>query len=199
MTTKTSLNFQLLGKDWPHRQNLSSRGKLVVQTALKMKCWNAAAQKYTVQCWICSILHHSQDVFFTQRRGVRQGCSLILTLFNMYINELAVELDQCAAAGLSLLDREVKSLFYADDLILLSSTEQGPQQQLDIVEKFCQNWALAITMKKTNIMIFQKRPRCQENKHQFTINLHVIEHSMSNTYLGMTITASGSFNMAVMH
>ena len=55
----------------------------------------------------------------------------------MYINELAVELDQYAAAGLSLLDREVKSLFYADDLVLLSPTEQVLQQQLDIVEKYC--------------------------------------------------------------
>ena len=114
----------------------------------------------------------------------------------MYISELADELDQCAAVGLSLLDREVKSLFYADDLVLLPPTEQGPQQQLDIVKKFCQNWALAVNVKKTNI-IFQKRPRCQENKHQFTINNHVIEHSRSYTYLGITITASGSFNMAV--
>ena len=51
----------------------------------------------------------------------------------------AVELDQCAAPGLSLLNREVKSLFYADDLVLLSPSEQGLQQQLDIVEKYCQN------------------------------------------------------------
>ena len=119
------------------------------------------------------------------------------TLLNVYINELAVELDQCAAPGLSLLNREVRSLFYADDLVLLSPTEQGLQQQLDIVEKYCQNWALAVNMKKTNIMIFQKRPRCQENKHQFTINNHVIEHNMSYTYHDITITSSGSFNMAV--
>ena len=128
--------------------------------------------------------------------GVHQGCNLSLTLFNV-INELAIDLDQCAASGLSLLNREVKSLFYADNLTLLSPTEQGLQQQLDTVEKYCQNWALAVNMKKTNIMIFQKRPRCPENKHQFTINNHVIEHSMSYTYLGITITASGNFNMAV--
>ena len=89
------------------------------------------------------------------------------TLFNVHLNELADELDQCAVPGLSLLDREVRSLFYADDLVLLSPTEQGLQKQLDIVEKYCQNWALAVNMKKTNIIIFQKRPRCQKNKHQF--------------------------------
>ena len=45
----------------------------------------------------------------------------------VHTNELAVELDQCAAPGLSLLDREVKSLFNADDLALLSPTAHGPQ------------------------------------------------------------------------
>ena len=113
------------------------------------------------------------------------------------MNELAVQLDQCAVPGLSLLGREVKFLFYADDLVLLSPTEQGLQQQMGIVEKYCKYWALAVNMKKTNVMIFQKRPTCQENKYQFTINNHIIEHSMSYTYLGITITASGSFNMAV--
>ena len=111
-------------------------------------------------------------------------------------NELAVKLDHCAAPGISLLGREVKSLFYADDLVLLSPTEQGLQQQLDIVEKYCQNWALAVNMKKTRSQSL-KRPRCQENKHQFIINSHIIEHSMSYTYFGITITASGSLNMTV--
>ena len=65
--------------------------------------------------------------FFTQRRGVHQGCSLSPSLFSVYINELAVELDHCAAPGLSFLDREVKSLFYTNELVLLSPSEKGQQ------------------------------------------------------------------------
>ena len=115
---------------------------------------------------MCAVkIRDKQTEFFTERRGIHQGCNLSPTLFGVYINELAVELDQCAAPGLFLLDREVKSLFYADDLVLLFPTEQGPQQELNIIEQYCQNWALAVNMKKTNVMIFQKRPRCQENKH----------------------------------
>nr|WPH61295.1 reverse transcriptase [Somniosus microcephalus] len=135
--------------------------------------------------------------FFTQRRGVRQGCNLSPTLFNIYINELADMLEQSESPGLRLLDGEVKSLFYADDLVLLSPTEQGLQQQLDLLDKYCQNWALTVNLKKTNIMIFQKRPRCQENKYQFTLSDTTIGHTMSYTYLGLTITASGSFSIAV--
>ena len=69
-----------------------------------------------------------QTEFFTQRRCVRQECNLSPTLFDMYTNKLATQLDQCAVPGLSLLDREVKSLFYADNLVPLSPTEQGLRQ-----------------------------------------------------------------------
>lgn len=63
--------------------------------------------------------------FFTQRGSVHQGCNISLTLFNVYITELADQLDQCAAPGLTLLDKEVMSLLYADELVLLSPTEKG--------------------------------------------------------------------------
>ena len=46
-------------------------------------------------------------------------------------------------------------------------------------------------------MIFQKKPRCQENKYMFTLGSTVLEHTMRYTYLGLDITAPGSFSMAV--
>ncbi|KAI4885658.1 hypothetical protein NFI96_003646 [Prochilodus magdalenae] len=135
--------------------------------------------------------------FFTQERGVRQGCSLSPTLFNIYINELAVQLEQSAAPGLTLQDGEVKFLLYADDLVLLSPSSQGLQQHLDLLEQYCQNWALAVNMKKTKVMVFQKKPRCQEQRYQFTLGRTALEHTMQYTYLGLVITASGSFSKAV--
>ena len=82
--------------------------------------------------------------FFTQGRGVRQGCSP--TLFNIYINELAVLLEQSAAPGFTLNNTEVKFLLYADDLVLLLPTTQELQQHLDLLQKYCQNWALAVNL-----------------------------------------------------
>jgi len=58
--------------------------------------------------------------------GVRQGCSLSSTLFNIYVNDLARALEQSAAPGLTLLESEVKCLLFADDLVLLSPTKGGP-------------------------------------------------------------------------
>ena len=94
--------------------------------------------------------------FFPQVRGVKQSCNLRPTLFNIYINELALYLEESPAPGLTLQDTEIKCLFYADDLVILSPTKEGLQQNLDLLHQYCQNWALTVNMKKTKMITFQK-------------------------------------------
>ncbi len=72
------------------------------------------------------------------KRGVQQGCGLSPNTVNIYINELAVQFEQSTAPGLTLQDKNIKFLLYADDLVLLSSTPQGLQQHLDLLENYCQ-------------------------------------------------------------
>ncbi len=71
--------------------------------------------------------------YFSQHRGVRQGCCLSLTLFHIYINDLADLLDQSDSPGLQLFETEVKYLLYSDDLLILSKTPEGLQNNLDIL------------------------------------------------------------------
>ena len=80
--------------------------------------------------------------------GVFQGNSLSPTLFNIYINDLAVLLEQSGTPDLTLNNKEVKFLLCADDLVLLSPT-QGLQQHLDLLEQYCQNWALTVNYLKS--------------------------------------------------
>ncbi len=116
--------------------------------------------------------------FFQQGRGVRQGCSLSPTLFNIYINELAEALDRSGSIpGLALHDSEVKCLLYADDLVLLSPTAEGLQHSLALLEQYCEEWALTVNLDKTRVMVFQKKARSQGN--QFTYGGEVLEHSTS--------------------
>ena len=65
--------------------------------------------------------------FFPQIRGVRQGCTLSPTLFNIYIDELAKSLEESDIPGLTLSDIEVKCLLFADDLILLAPSKEALQ------------------------------------------------------------------------
>ena len=147
---------------------------------------------------MCSIkIGRKRTEFFRQERGVRQGCNWSPALFNIYINELASILENSSAPGLSLLDQEVKCLLFADDLVLLSPTPQGLQQSLDLLELYCQNWALTINLQKTKVMIFQKRFRSQDVMPKFSLGTNHIEYCTHYTYLGIKLSTTGNFNQAI--
>ncbi len=46
-------------------------------------------------------------------------------------------------------------------------------------------------------MIFQKRPRCKENKYTFRAGNQVLQHTHEYTYLRLKISSTGNFNLAV--
>lgn len=71
------------------------------------------------------------------------------------------------------------------------------QQLLDVVQTFSQTWALKINLAKTKIMIFQNRSRCRENKYIFRAGNQVLQHTHEHTYLGLKLSSTGNFNLAV--
>ena len=119
------------------------------------------------------------------------------TLFNIYINELARALEKSPAPALTLLEAEVKSLLYANDLVLLTPTKASLQQHLDHLHRFCQTWALTVNLSKTQIMVFQKRTSCQDHKYKLHLDTVALEHTKNYTYLALNISATGNFHIAV--
>ena len=102
----------------------------------------------------CAVkINNQRTEYFTQGRGVKQGCCISPALFNL--NELADQLDRSAAPGLTLLDTEIKYLLYADDLILLSPTRDGLQHNLSILEQYCHNNSIS---RKLKLWAFKKKP-----------------------------------------
>jgi hypothetical protein len=90
----------------------------------------------------CAVKIGKKHIFISTGPGVRQGCRLSPTLFNIYINE--------SAPGLTLLESEVKCPPFADDLVLLSPTKEGLEQHLDLLHRFCQTWVLTVHLRRTN-------------------------------------------------
>ena len=84
--------------------------------------------------------------------------------------------------GLTLHSSQIKCLLYADDPVLLTPTQHGLQQNLDLLEQYCQTWALTVNLKKTKIMIFQKRSRSQGTQHTFTLGTNQITHTSHYNY-----------------
>ena len=69
-------------------------------------------------------------------QGVRQGCPLSPTLFNYFVDLLAVALSK-TGSGLEIYGLDLTSLLYADDVVLMAESAVKLQDLIDVVDKFC--------------------------------------------------------------
>ena len=90
--------------------------------------------------------------------GVKQGdvCSSIL--FSLFMNELALDIinDGKHSAILSSTLVEIFILLFADDIIHLSGTAIGLQNQLGVSYKSSQKLKLKVNFDKSNIIVFRE-------------------------------------------
>ena len=75
-------------------------------------------------------------------------------LFNLYVNDLHRSLEHESLDQVTLNNNKISSLFYADDLALISKTCTGLQNSLDILKQYCYKWKLHVNLSKTKIIIF---------------------------------------------
>ncbi len=112
----------------------------------------------------CAVkIGNCRTAFFQQGRGVRQGCSLSPTLFNIYINELAEALDRSGNIPASLYTTpKSNACCMRTTWFLMSPTAEGLQHSLALLEQYCEEWALTVNLDKTRVMVFQKKASLRE-------------------------------------
>ena len=126
--------------------------------------------------------------------GVKQGCGLSPLLFNLFINKLPDIFDKyCDPIKLGNL--EINSLLWADDLVILSSSEKGLQKSIDKTFSFYQNLGLEMNTKKTKVMIFNCGGKLYKN-FVFVAGGSQIEVVDNYQYLGIKLKPSGSMQLA---
>ena len=126
--------------------------------------------------------------------GLKQGCPLSPLLFNLYIDDVgSVFTDDCAP--LELHDIKLSHFLYADDMILLSETEEGLQNSLNALHRFSVRKRLEISVKKSKTMVFNKSGRFI--KKYFNLNGKLLEPVQDFCYLGFEVKASGMTSHAM--
>ena len=81
---------------------------------------------------------------------------------------------------------------YGAAYVILSQTATGLQNAINILNNFCNKWKLNVNLKKTKVVVFQKKQR-KEQRYKFFLNTNVVDIVNECTYLGIKITSNGKF------
>ena len=129
---------------------------------------------------------------FEINQGVKQGDILSPLLFNIFMSDFSNYIE--GAEGKLQIDssKNINSLIWADDILLLSESEEGLNQLLELLSNYCQENKLTLNKDKTKCLIFNKTGRLI--RKPFYYRDTILEIVKSYKYLGFTITPSGEIN-----
>ena len=127
---------------------------------------------------------------FESKIGVKQGDPLSPLLFGLFIDRIEKVLENmCPHVGVEIRnllgEGMIRVLLYADDLVLLAEDAQGLQQLLEALDSFCSNQGMEVNVKKTEVVIFNKKWAHRNHNEVFTVKNNTIQVVDQFTYLGV--------------
>ena len=132
---------------------------------------------------------------FLCHNGVKQGCMLSPTLFNIYLSDLPEMLNIASTTEVMLRERPTNCLLYADDLVIFARSAEGLQRILNKLKSFCEKVDLTVSLDKTKVMIFNNSGKSLNN-YSFKYGTNKLENAKSYRYLGLTLCPYGNFTLA---
>jgi len=91
-------------------------------------------------------------------KGVRQGCPLSPTLFNIYLDEIIATWQNQDITGIKLSkNQQLSTLLFADDQVIIADTEDNQQKAALKLNQIITEYYLTISAQKTKSMAFKGR------------------------------------------
>jgi len=131
--------------------------------------------------------------WFQTRSGIKQGDTLSPTLFGIFINDIVKEVNDLNQ-GVNIGNRKISILLYADDIVLLSDTENGLQAMLNVVHNWGKKFMIKFNEKKSNIVHYRK-PHVARTSKQFLLGDCVLSIVKQYKYLGIILNEFVDFNV----
>lgn len=157
--------------------------KRIMETYKETKNVVKIGEKYTEEFWT--------------RKGVRQGCPMSPTLFNIYVADLEEEMRKEQTGGVMVGRRKTWTLTYADDVVLMAEREEELKGMLKRFKKFLDKRELRLNPEKTKIMVFEKG-RGRAKKREWKWEEEKLEEVKEIRYLGYIVQKNGGAEKHIM-
>ena len=131
----------------------------------------------------------------TSLLGLKQGGVLSPLLFNIFIDDMKNIFNE-SCDPVKMLESPLSHLLYADDLVLMSTSETGLNNCLKRLGDFCETWQMEVNMKKSQVIIFNKSGRKLTGSN-FKFQNKPMEVVDKYCYLGIDLYPSGSFRTSI--
>ncbi|XP_077862952.1 uncharacterized protein LOC144345240 [Saccoglossus kowalevskii] len=92
-------------------------------------------------------------------------------------------------------NKKLGCIMFADDVLILSQSQEGMQNSLDALAEYSDAWKLTVNLSKTKLMIFNKRNQIVKHKSVFYKG-NEIDVVGSYNYLLIVFTSNGKFKLA---
>ena len=137
---------------------------------------------------------------FHMTRGTRQGSILSPKFFNVFINDLLLELNG-SKYGIRMGRHKINHFAYADDITLISSTAPGLQSLIDICQGYAQNWSFTFGRSKSKCLVTGNTHIFASgnltSRFSWSLGENTIETVDELNILGVTYSSNGSFTSHV--
>ena len=134
---------------------------------------------------VCIWVNGKQSKPFHEGVGLRQGCVSSPLLFIVYMNwmDKCSQADECATIG----NCKISLVLFADDLVLLSSTESGLQRALNSFAYARYTAGMKISPAKTEVLRLSRNP----DQSVLQVNGAIRKQIEKFKYLGVAFTSDG--------
>ena len=165
---------------------------LLWQKGIQGKCWKLLRSLYeNVSNKV--IFGDYESEWFSQDFGLKQGCILSPTLFSILMSDLA-EMLSSANLGVELSSKLINCLLFADDIVLMGTSDEELQSLLDITAKFAEKWGMKFNPSKSKVLVVGQK---LNKTKKWRLGNNELEEANEYKYLGVYFSRSLKFTFHV--